>query len=227
MEITEVLGLFREANRMVKNRKTNGYTRTLSYLVGLQYRITQLTAEIGRFSKVDSNAFTVPQGNHPAYTAFDNRIKELGGDIYWYLSQMWNEVHLKSKVDNNHPYFKSEIKLTKEDLEKRYYAFHLLDHDGLDEVDYSGAMNNVYYQCLDIDNLVKLSISPVMYLISKATNNPNQKEVDDNAPQVWMRDHIDPLVYAVFNKITALLALLGFTVDDCLDAMVKAIQARE
>lgn len=88
-------------------------------------------------------------------------------------------------------------------------------------------MNNVYYQCLDINRMVMLSISPVMYLISKAINNPNQKEVDDNAPQVWMRDHIDPLVYAVFNKITVLLALLGFTVDDCLDAMVAAIQARD
>ena len=216
MELTEVLGLFREANKIAKNRKLGTYQRTLSYLVGLQYRITQLTAEIGRFNKV-------PHGD---YTVFDNRIKELGGDIYWYLSQMWNEVHLKSKFDNNHPYFKSEIKLTKEDLEKRYCAFHLLDHDGLDEVDYSGVMNNVYYQCLDIDNLVKLSISPVMYLVSKATNNPNQKEEDDGAPQVWMRDHIDPLVYAVFNKITVLLALLGFTVDDCLDAVVAAIQAR-
>lgn len=155
MEITDKLALFREANKIAKNRKTNGYTRTLSYLVGLQYRITQLTAEIGRFTKV-------PHGN---YTAFDDRVKELGGDIYWYLSQMWNEVHLKSKVDNNHPYFKSEIKLTKED--------------------------------------------------------------DNGAPQVWMRSHIDPLVYAVFNKITVLIALVGFTVDDCLDAMVRAIQARE
>nr|DAV72595.1 MAG TPA: hypothetical protein [Caudoviricetes sp.] len=216
MELTEVLGLFREANRMVKNRKTNGYTRTLSYLVGLQYRIFQLTAEINRFNRI-------PDGD---YTAFDNRIKELGGDIYWYLSQMWNEVHLKSKDDHNHPYFKSEIKLTKEDLEKRYCAYHLLDHDDLDEVDYSGAMNNVYYQCLDIDNLVKLSISPVMYLITKAINNPNQKEEDDGAPQVWMRSHIDPLVYAIFNKITVLIALVGFTVDDCLSAMVRAIQAR-
>lgn len=217
MELTEVLGLFREANSMVKNRKTNGYTRTLSYLVGLQYRITQLTAEVGRFNKV-------PHGN---YTAFDNRVKELGGDIYWYLSQMWNEVHLKSKVDNNHPYFKSEIKLTKEDLNKRYCAYHLLDHDDLDEVDYSGAMNNVYFHCRDVNDMVMLSISPVMYLISKAINNPNQKEVDDNAPQVWMRDHIDPLVYMVFNKITVLLTLMGFTVDDCLDAMVRAIKARE
>ena len=217
MELTEVLGLFREANNIAKSRKHNGYTRTLSYLVGLQYRIFQLTAEINRFNRI-------PDGN---YTVFDNRIKELGGDIYWYLSQMWNEVHLKSKFDNNHPYFKSEIKLTKEDLEKRYCAFHLLDHDDLDEVDYSGVMNNVYYQCLDIDNLVKLSISPVMYLITKAINNPNQKEDDNGAPQVWMRSHIDPLVYAIFNKITVLIALVGFTVDDCLDAMVKAIQARE
>jgi len=216
MELTEILGLFREANKMVKNRKTNGYTRTLSYLVGLQYRIAQLTTEINRFNRI-------PDGN---YTTFDNRIKELGGDIYWYLSQMWNEVHLKSKDDHNHPYFKSEIKLTKEDLERRYCAYHLMDHDDLDEVDYSGAMNNVYYQCLDIDNLVKLSISPVMYLITKAINNPNQKEDDNGAPQVWMRSHIDPLVYAVFNKITVLLALLGFTVDDCLDAMVRTIQAR-
>lgn len=227
MELTEVLGLFREANRMVKNRKTNGYTRTLSYLVGLQYRITQLTAEINRFSKVDSNAFTVPQGNHPAYTAFDNRVKELGGDIYWYLSQMWNEVHLKSKVDNNHPYFKSEIKLTKEDLEKRYCAYHFLDHDDLDEDEYTDAMKNSYHQCKDVVDVAMLSIPPVMYLISKAINNPNQKEDDNGAPQAWMRDHIDPLVYAVFNKITVLLALLGFTVDDCLDAMVRAIQARE
>lgn len=227
MELTEVLGLFREANRMVKNRKTNGYTRTLSYLVGLQYRITQLTAEINRFSKVDSNAFTVPQGNRPAYTAFDNRVKELGGDIYWYLSQMWNEVHLKSKVDNYHPYFKSEIKLTKEDLEKRYCAYHFLDHDDLDEDEYTDAMKNSYHQCKDVVDVAMLSIPPVMYLISKAINNPNQKEVDDNAPQVWMRDNIDPLVYVVFNKITVLLALMGFTVDDCLDAMVRAIQARE
>ena len=217
MELTEVLGLFREANKIAKSRKHNGYKRTLSYLVGLQYRIFQLTAEINRFNRT-------PDGN---YTAFDNRIKELGGDIYWYLSQMWNEVHLKSKDDHNHPYFKSEIKLTKEDLEKRYCAFHLMDHDDLDEVDYSGVMNNVYYQCLDIDNLVKLSISPVMYLISKAINNPNQKEDDNGASQVWMRSHIDPLVYAVFNKITVLIALVGFTVDDCLDAMVTAIQARE
>ena len=216
MELTETLGLFREANKIAKNRKTNGYTRTLSYLVGLQYRIFQLTAEINRFNRI-------PDGN---YTTFDNRIKELGGDIYWYLSQMWNEVHLKSKDDHNHPYFKSEIKLTKEDLEKRYCAYHLMDHDGLDEVDYSGAMNNVYYQCLDIDNLVKLSISPIMYLITKAINNPNQKEDDNGAPQVWMRSHIDPLVYAIFNKITVLIALVGFTVDDCLSAMVRAIQAR-
>lgn len=217
MELTEALGLFREANKIAKNRRLGTYQRTLAYLVGLQYRITQLIDEIGRFTKVD----------HGRYTVFDNRIKELGGDIYWYLSQMWNEVHLKSKADNNHPYFNSEIKLTKEDLEKRYCAFHLLDHDALDEVDYSGAMNNVYYQCLDVNRMVMLSISPVMYLISKAINNPNQKEVDDNAPQVWMRDHIDPLVYVVFNKITVLLALMGFTVDDCLDAMVRAIQARE
>ena len=217
MELTKALTIFREANKIAKNRRLGTYQRTLAYLVGLQYRITQLTAEISRFTKVD----------HGRYTAFDNRIKELGGDIYWYLSQMWNEVHLKAKVDHNHPYFKSEIELTKEDLKKRYCAFHLIDHDGLDEVDYSGAMNNVYFQCRDVNDMVMLSISPVMYLISKAINNPNQKEVDDNAPQVWMRDHIDPLVYAVFNKITVLLALLGFTVGDCLDAMVKAIQARE
>lgn len=216
MELTDKLALFREANKIAKNRKLGTYQRTLSYLVGLQYRITQLMDEINRFNKVE----------HGRYTVFDNRIKELGGDIYWYLSQMWNEVHLKSKVDNNHPYFNSEIKLTKEDLNKRYCAFHLIDHDDLDEVDYSGVMNNVYYQGIDINRMVSLSISPVMYLISKAINNPNQKEVDDNAPQVWMRDHIDPLVYAVFNKITVLLALMGFTVDDCLEAMVRAIQAR-
>ena len=87
-------------------------------------------------------------------------------------------------------------------------------------------MNNVYYQCLDVNRMVMLSISPVMYLISKSINNPNQKEDGNGAPQVWMRSHIDPLVYAVFNKITVLLALMGFTVDDCLDAMVRAIQAR-
>lgn len=216
MELTKALAIFREANEIAKNRRLGTYQRTLAYLVGLQYRITQLLDEVNRFNKV-------PHGD---YTVFDNRIKELGGDIYWYLSQMWNEVHLKAKVDHNHPYFNSEIKLTKEDLERRYCAYHLLDHDSLDEVDYSGAMNNVYYQCLDVNRMVMLSISPVMYLISKAIDNPNQKEVDDNAPQVWMRDHIDPLVYAVFNKITVLLALLGFTVDDCLLTMVSAIRAR-
>ena len=140
---------------------------------------------------------------------------------------MWNEVHLKSKVDNNHPYFKSEIKLTKEDLEKRYCAYHFLDHDDLDEDEYTDAMKNSYHQCKDVVDVAMLSIPPVMYLISKAINNPNQKEVDDNAPQVWMRDHIDPLVYVVFNKITVLFSLMGFTVDDCLDAMVRVIQARE
>ena len=215
MELTEVLGLFREANKIAKNRRLGTYQRTLSYLVGLQYRITQLTAEINRFNKV-------PHGN---YTAFDDRVKELGGDIYRYLSQMWNEVHLKSKFDNNHPYFKSEIKLTKEDLNKRYCAFHLLDHDDLDEVDYSGAMNNTYFQCKDVTDMVMLSILPITHLITEAINNPNQKEVDENAPQVWMRDHIDPLVYAVFNKITVLLALLGFTVDDCLSTTVETIRA--
>ena len=112
MELTDKLALFREANKIAKNRKLGTYQRTLSYLVGLQYRITQLMDEINRFNKVE----------HGRYTVFDNRIKELGGDIYWYLSQMWNEVHLKSKVDNNHPYFNSEIKLTKEDLNKRYCA---------------------------------------------------------------------------------------------------------
>lgn len=215
MELTKALVIFREANKIANNRRLGTYQRTLAYLVGLQYRITQLIDEVNRFNKV-------PHGD---YTAFDNRIKELGGDIYWYLSQMWNEVHLKSKFDNNHPYFKSEIKLTKEDLEKRYCAYHLIDHDGLDEVDYSGAMNNVYYQCLDVNRMVMLSISPVMYLISKAINNPNQKEEDDGVPQVWMRDHIDPLVYVVFNKITVLLALLGFTVDDCLSTTVETIRA--
>ncbi len=216
MELTEVLGLFREANKIAKNRKLGTYQRTLSYLVGLQYRITQLMDEISRFNKVE----------HGRYTVFDDRIRELGGDVYWYLSQLWDEAHLKAKKDHNHPYFDMGTKLTKEDLEKQYCAFHLIDHDDLDEVDYSGVMNSVYYQGIDINRMVSLSIVPVMYLVNKAINNPDQKDEDSNMPHAWVRDHIDPLVYAVFNKITVLVNTVGFTVDDCLDAMVTAIRNR-